>query len=289
MRRIAFINEKGGTGKTTLAVNVAAWLAERRRARVLLVDLDTQGHAGKSLGLDVRTLERNAFHWLTDPAVTLSSVVRETSVPGLTALPAYKEMADFPLAVASSPGRDRLLADRLSSEASGYDFVVFDAPPSLGLTTRNILLAASEVVVPVALTYLSLDGCAEVVHTVEEAAERSSSGLHVSRVVPTHYRRTALADAILEKLHTYFPGRVSPPLGFNVRIDEAQSHGKTIWQYAPRSRGAEMLAEIARDILRASPDELPAASGPRVPEALPQRAGDGGAAAEIEPAVPPLA
>jgi chromosome partitioning protein len=148
-----------------------------------------------------------------------------------------------------------LLARRLADEAGGYDFVVFDAPPSLGLATMNVLAAATEVVVPVALTYLSLDGCAEVVQTIQQVAEeQGNAGLHISRVVPTHYRKTALAAAILEKLRTYFPNRVSPPLGFNVKIDEAQSHGQTIWQYAPKSKGASMLLAIAEDIIGATPE-----------------------------------
>jgi chromosome partitioning protein len=250
MRRIAFINEKGGTGKTTLAVNTAAWLAREQGLKVLLVDMDTQGHAGKSIGVDVRTLPRNVFHLLTDESVRLEDVVRPSGVPGLSVLPSYKEMADFPVAVASDERRAHRLADRLApAEAAGYQAIVFDSPPSMGLTTRNILVAASEVVVPVALTYLALDGCAEMVETVRQVGEAEGRpDLRVTKVVPTLYRKTALADAILERLKTYFPDSLATPLGFNVKIDEAQSHGKTIWEYAPSSRGAELLAAIAREI-----------------------------------------
>jgi chromosome partitioning protein len=251
MRRIAFINEKGGTGKTTLAVNTAAWLARERGLQVLLVDLDTQGHAGKSLGVDVRTLPRNVFHLLTQEDVRLADVVQPTAIPGLSVLPSYKEMGDFPLVVAQDERRAHRLADRLATaEAAGYQAIVFDAPPSMGLTTRNILVAATEVVVPVALTYLALDGCAEMVETVRKVGEAEGRpDLRVTKVVPTLYRKTALADAILERLKAYFPDALaSTPLGFNVKIDEAQSHGKTIWEYAPSSRGAEMLAAIAREI-----------------------------------------
>lgn len=252
MRRIAFINEKGGTGKTTLAVNVAAWLASEKRLRVLLVDLDTQGHAGKALGLDVRALPRNVFHLLSDPSLSFADVVQPSAIPGLAVVPSYKQMADFPVVAASHPRRELLLRDRLA-QAGDYDVVVFDAPPSMGLTTLNILAAATEVVVPVALSYLSLDGCAEVVDTVRQSAERHSrSDLRVTRVVPTLYRKTALADAILAKLHEHFPHEVArTPLAMNVKIDEAQSHGQTIFEYAPKSRGAELLAEIAADLYAA--------------------------------------
>lgn len=250
MRRIAFINEKGGTCKTTLAVNVAAWLAREKKKRVLLVDLDTQGHAGKSLGLDVRSLSPNVFHWLSDRSLPLSAVARASAIERLTVIPAYKEMGSLPEAVAADPRRDWLLADRLSEEAAQvYDVVVFDAPPSMGLASRNILHAATEVVVPVALTYFALDGCAEIVQTVQGLAEgMPDGGPRVTRVVPTLYRRTALADEILSKLHDYFPGQVATPLGFSVKIDEAQSHGRTIWEYAPKSKGAELLAAIAKEI-----------------------------------------
>ncbi|RKH58406.1 ParA family protein [Corallococcus llansteffanensis] len=251
MRRIAFINEKGGTCKTTLAVNTAAWLALKQGCRVLLMDLDTQGHAGKSLGLDVRTLPRNVFHLLTDADVSLASVVQPTGVSGLDVVPAYKEMAEFPVVVAQDPRRAHRLADRMrEAEAAGYDVVLFDAPPSMGLTTRNILVAATEVVVPVALTYLALDGCAELAETVRQVGESEGrADLRVTKVVPTLYRKTALATAILERLRAYFPDALAAtPLGYSVKVDEAQSHGKTVWEYAPRSPGARMLAAIAAEI-----------------------------------------
>lgn len=250
MRSLAFINEKGGTGKTTLAVNVAAYLAQKKNKRVLLVDLDTQGHAAKTLGLDVRSITPNVFDWLADTNVKLADVAQPTAVENLTAVPAYKQMSEFPIRVANDARRVFRLADRLERDAKGYDVVVMDGPPSMGLTTFNILAAATEVVIPVALTYLALDGCAEVAQTVERVSrEHGRPDLHVARVVPTLYRKTALAEEILKNLNRYFEGRVSPPLGFNVKIDEAQSHGKTIFEYAPKSKGAEMIAAIAEDIL----------------------------------------
>ncbi|NMO23224.1 ParA family protein [Pyxidicoccus fallax] len=251
MRRIAFINEKGGTCKTTLAVNTAAWLARERGLRVLLVDLDTQGHAGKVLGVDVRTLKHHVFHLLTDEAVRFEDVVQRSGVEGLDVVPSYKEMADFPTAVAGDARRAHRLAERLeAAQAAGYDVVVFDAPPSMGLTTRNILVAATEVVVPVALTYLALDGCAELADTVRQVGEAEGRPeLRVTKVVPTLYRKTALATAILERLKAYFPDALAAtPLGYDVKVDEAQSHGKTIWEYAPKSRGAQMLAAIAAEL-----------------------------------------
>ncbi len=257
-RKIAFINEKGGTCKTTLAVNVAAYFAQKKGLRTLLVDMDTQGHAGKSVGLDVRNLTPNVFHLLSDPSVPFEAVAQPTAIPNLTVLPAYKEMSEFPVAVANDPRRAWRLADRLASPAAqGFDAILFDAPPSMGQATFNILVAATEVVIPVGLTYLSLDGCAEVVETVRRVAEQHQRpDLHVSLVVPTLYRKTTLADEILEKLKSYFPDRCAKnSLGMNVKIDEAQSHGQTIWEYAPWSRGAQMLQEIAEEVFDAEKAE----------------------------------
>lgn len=251
-RRIAFINEKGGVGKTTLAVNVAAFFAQKRRQRVLLVDLDTQGHAAKTLGVDVRAGGPTVFDLLTKPGVGPDDVTRPTAVENLWLIPSWKEMAEFPTVVAGDPERAKLLRRKLAPCDGRYDVIVFDAPPSYGLVTTNVLLAAEEVVIPVATTYLALDGCAELVATVERLAkEHGHDALRVTQIVPTLYRKTALSDEIVEKLREYFPKKVADPVGLNVAIDEAQSHGKTIWEHAPWSRGATLLQQVSERIERA--------------------------------------
>ena len=142
MRRVAFINEKGGTCKTTLCVNVAARLAARGR-RVLLADLDTQGHAAKSLGLDPRGLAPTVHDWLLGDA-PFAAVVRPSAIPGLDLLPANKALAGFPVAAASRPDREELLRSRLEELPAGtYDAVLVDSPPSRSLVTDNILAAVS--------------------------------------------------------------------------------------------------------------------------------------------------
>ncbi len=251
-RRIAFINETGGVGKTTLAVNVAAFFALKRNKRVLLLDLDTQGHAGKSLGLDVRSLSPTMFHLLTRDDVSLDAVTRATAVKNLWVVPARKDMADFPVSAANLPEREHRLARRLADQDGRYDVLVFDAPPSMGLVTTNVLLAANEVVIPVGTTYLGLDGCAEMAATVERVSTQfNHPELKVTRVVPTLYRKTALSDEVIATLKEHFDRRVSEPMHFNVAIDEAQGHGQTIWEYAPWSRGATILQSVAESIDRA--------------------------------------
>ncbi len=250
MRRIAFINEKGGSCKTTLCVNVAAWLAGAGK-RVLVADMDTQGHAGKSLGVDVRRIAPTIHDWLLDYTVRFEEVVQPTAVAGLDLLPANKDLAGFPVAVAPAADRAERLSRRLDELGEGrYDAVLVDAPPSRSLVTDNVLVAAREVVVPVALTYLALDGCAEILESLGRLRAERGAAPALSLVVPALYRKTQLADEILEKLRERFPGELSRTvLGWSVKIDEAQSHGQTIFEWAPRSSGARALAEIAREIV----------------------------------------
>jgi len=249
MRRIAFVNEKGGTCKTTLCVNTAAWIAGQRGMRVLVADLDTQGHAGKVLGIDVRGLSPTIWDVLIGHVLSVKQVACPTAVPGLDLLPANKDLAGFPVEVASAPDRADRLCRRLDEVPAGsWDAVLIDAPPSVSLVTENVLRAATEVVLPVGLTYLALDGCAEIMASLDALRAETGKSPVVTLVVPTLYRKTQLAEEILGKLRERFPGSLAAPLGYSVKIDEAQSHGRTIFEYAPRSSGAVALAEIARAI-----------------------------------------
>jgi len=254
MRRVAFINEKGGSCKTTLCVNTGAWLASRRGRRVLLCDLDTQGHAGKSLGLDVRGLAPTVREWL-DGSAAFEAVVRPTPVPGLEILPANKGLAGFPVAAAADPRRaDRLRARLAELPPSRYDLVLLDAPPSLSLVTENVLRAATELVVPVALTYLALDGAAEILESLAALTEQHGEAPRIAMVVPALYRKTQLADEILQKLRERFPAELArTALSWAVKIDEAQSHGMTIFEYAPGSTAARMLAALAEELDERAP------------------------------------
>lgn len=258
MRRIAFINEKGGTCKTTLCVNLGAWLATRRGQRVLLADLDTQGHAGKSLGVDVRAISPTVKELLLGTA-PLDAVVRASAVPGLDLLPANKTLADFPLEVASRADRGARLREVVDAlPADRWDLVLFDAPPSVSLVTENVLRAATEVVLPVALTYLALDGCAEIMDSLARLRAERGEAPALTLVVPALYRKTQLADEILEKLRTRFPRELARTvLGWSVKVDEAQSRGLTVFEHAPGSSGAQALAALADELLERAPAAVP--------------------------------
>jgi chromosome partitioning protein len=262
MRRIAFINEKGGTCKTTLCVNMGAWLARRRGQRVLVVDLDTQGHAGKSLGVDVRRLSPTVNDLLLGRA-PLGAVLHSTAVPRLDLLPANKELAAFPLAIAADADRgDKLRQTVAALPGDRWDYVLFDAPPSVSLVTENVLRAAGEIVLPVALTYLALDGCAEIMASLAALREEGGDAPEVTMIVPALYRKTQLADEILAKLRARFSERMARTvLGWSVKVDEAQSHGLTIFEHAPSSGGAHALAALADELAERAPADVRPAAG----------------------------
>jgi chromosome partitioning protein len=267
-RRIAFINEKGGSAKTTLVANIGAYLALHRGRRVLAIDMDPQGQLGKVLGVDTRRARRSAIDMLLDAVLGDESLDRVTAgsddpaaslplsrthIPNFDVVVANKSLGLFPVWEGGDEGdpTNRLAVTLASApEISRYDFVLFDAPPSFGPLTLNVLRAATEVVVPVPLTYLALDGCAELARTVETVRTRyDHPGLRISMVVPTFYRRTRMANEILERLKARFPKQIAHTVvGFHVKIDEAQSRGVSIFEYAPRDRSARVMAELAEEL-----------------------------------------
>jgi len=251
-RKIAFVNEKGGSCKTTLSVNTAAYLAAKGE-KVLLIDMDPQGQVGKSLGFDVAAAAPTIFEVLTDANVAARDAVFGTEIANLDVILANKLLVDFPVIAAADDDRVMKLKDKLD-KLRGYDYIIVDSPPSLGLITLNIMLAVKEIIIPVSLTYLALDGCSEIDETVANVRDTyGKKDLKISLVVPTLYRRTNLAAAILAKLRDFYADRVAKTVvGYNVAIDEAQSFGRTIWDYRPRSHGAQMLAALAEEIRKLS-------------------------------------
>ncbi len=258
-RRIAFINEKGGSCKTTLVSSLGDFLARERGKRVLLVDLDPQGQLGKVLGVDVGAARRTALDLLLDTMLGESTrpalPVQRARHPYLDIVPSNKSLALFAREVAQLGGDENHCLRNALAKATNYDFILFDAPPSFGTITLNVLLAATEIVLPVPLTYLALDGAAEMTRTVEMVRTRfAHPALEISLVVPTFARNTRMAAEILEKLRFHFPKQLSQTvLGYSVLIDEAQSRAKTIFEYAPRSTAAGWMAAVADELLAREP------------------------------------
>lgn len=265
-RRIAFINEKGGSAKTTLVANVGAWLARERAQRVLAIDMDPQGQLGKVLGLEPNRARRSAVELVVDLALGRTDAAettppddvdpgglpsQKTRIAGLDVIVANKALGLAPGLGSGEDPTGRLAQTlRRSPQLRSYDYVLFDAPPSFGPLTINVLRAADEVVVPVPLTYLALDGCAELVRSLVSIRQRfSHPRLRITMVVPTFYRRTRLAQEVLGRLRERFPRELSSTvIGFHVKVDEAQSRGLSIFEHAPNDRGARAFAAVADEL-----------------------------------------
>lgn len=232
-RRIAVFNHKGGTGKTTTSVNLAAGLAERGK-RVLLVDTDAQGNVGVSLG--VRG-ERSLYHVLVlgVPPVDCAVPIR----PSLDVLTSNETLAAAEIFLASRPARDRVLRERLSAGTDDYDYVVLDCSPSLNLLNQNALVFADALVVPVSCDYLSLVGVKQVLRTVKSVNELLKHPVSIFGVLPTFYDvRNRICRDSVDALVQHFGERVMSPIRVNTRLKEAPMEKKTIFEYAPESNGA---------------------------------------------------
>jgi chromosome partitioning protein len=275
-RRIAFLNEKGGSAKTTLTANLAAYLALRRGRRVLAIDLDPQAQLGKVLGAKTRPLRHSALDLLLDavldeepfdgdsaaaesePFAPRSSLpVVPSRIANLDLILANKSLGLAPAFQGDDPDPTGRLARRLADapELHDYDLVLLDCPPSFSTLTLTVLRAVDEIVIPVPLTFLALDGCAQLLQTIQTVRTRyDHTDLQITMVVPTFYRRTRLANEVLEQLKTRFPKEIAQTVvGFHVKIDEAQSRGLSVFEHAPRDRGAHAMAALAEELELRSP------------------------------------
>lgn len=275
-RRIAFLNEKGGSAKTTLTANLAAYLALERGRRVLAIDLDPQAQLGKVLGAKAGPLRRSALDLLLDAVLDedlslgdSAAAESERLAPGsslpvvpsrianLDLILANKSLGLAPAFQGDDPDPTGRLARRLADapELDDYDLVLLDCPPSFSTLTLTVLRAVDEIVIPVPLTFLALDGCAQLLQTIQTVRTRyDHADLQITMVVPTFYRRTRLANEVLEQLKSRFPKEIAQTVvGFHVKIDEAQSRGLSVFEHAPRDRGAHAMAALAEELEARSP------------------------------------
>jgi chromosome partitioning protein len=262
-RVLTVANQKGGVGKTTTTVNVAAALA-LSGLRVLVVDLDPQGNASTALGVPHQAGTPSVYEVLVDGA-PLASVVQEvTGIPGLLAVPATIDLAGAEIELVSLVAREsRLLraldAYRNASAAADtgspderLDYVLIDCPPSLGLLTVNAMVAAREVFIPIQCEYYALEGLGQLVRNVDLVKAHLNPHLHISTILLTMYdARTRLAAQVAEEVRTHFGERVLKTLiPRSVRVSEAPSYGQTVMTYDPGSTGALSYLEAARELAR---------------------------------------
>ena len=259
MRSIAVINQKGGVGKTTTAVNVSAALAEMGH-RVCLMDLDPQSHASLHLGIGLGDEDRSMYDVLTGntPLAEIWQRIDER----LTLAPAHLNLAAAEMELVGEVGRDVILRDHWLPHASDFDFLIVDCPPSLGLLTLNALTTVQEVFLPLQPHFLALHGLSKLLQTIELVAKRLNPQLRLSGVVMCMYDAgTRLATEVTRDVEQFFTthadGRAvwsaarcfQSRIRRNIRLAEAPSFGQSIFQYAPKSHGAEDYQELARELL----------------------------------------
>jgi chromosome partitioning protein len=261
---IACANQKGGVGKTTTVVNLASYLVMAGE-RVLVLDLDPQGNATSGLGLDRNSLDRSIYDAVIDD-VRLRDLVVTGPVPGLDIVPSSIALAGAEIELAPLEQRERRLSRLARAIADDYDYILIDAPPSLGLLTVNALTAADAVLIPLQCEYYALEGLTQLIATINLVRDHLNPALAIHGVVLTMFdARTNLSADVAAEVRRYLDGAVyETVIPRSVRLSEAPSHGLPISHYRPDSRGAEAYAALAAE-LRARDGRTSVASAASAP------------------------
>jgi chromosome partitioning protein len=265
-RVVAVVNQKGGVGKSTTAVNLGAALAEIGR-KVLVMDLDPQGNASTGLGIDPARRRVGTYQILSQGA-SAGEAVMETSVPGVWAIPSTIDLAGAEIELVGQISRETRLARAIEPVVVSYDFVLLDCPPSLGLITVNALTAADELIVPIQCEYYALEGLGQLLRNVRLIQQNLNPRLRLTGIALTMYdRRTKLSEQVVAEVRRYFGPRVYDTIiPRTVRLSEAPGYGRPITAYDSSSKGAKAYRRLAREFLaRETTDEpLPDTEPPGV-------------------------
>ena len=254
-RIIAVANQKGGVGKTTTSVNLAACLAKAGK-KVLLVDIDPQGNSTSGLGVDKRRVEKTVYDCLINEE-KMENVAIPTQYDNLFVCPSNLDLSGAEVELISVMGRENRLKQSLEGVTDEYDFILIDTPPSLGLITINTLTAANSVLIPIQCEFYALEGVSQLIETIKRIKKALNPSLFIEGIVMTMYdARTNLAVEVVDEVKRFFPDKVYRTIiPRNVRISEAPGFGRPVVYYDEASKGAQAYTELAYEVIENNPAE----------------------------------